>query len=521
MNQGRADDWFVTPEFSGLDALTRCSGLLSVLGATYLGQDILKDETRRRKTINRVVLAMSSCDIIYSCFGPILGTLMVPSHESILHSMGNQSTCNLQGMISTWFLTSSLGYQVELALTYSLIVTNGYSDERLRKIEPLLLLPPLVLGFMFGIIPFMLSAYNFNGTNQCMIYGEPMSCTSIGSDINCARGDSWRELFFILMGTIASMNGVIGYLMYNLYKKVINKEREADQFRFTLAESNSSRRALSRAAGWQGLWFSASYFITIFPSFGASLVGFAFGTKIPYWLGLLSVFTLNCLGLSNAIVYVRPRYAKFKKDHSDLGFLCCCYYVLLRKQFSGSSSRRSRTNDSEDDTDVLASIQEGMRRICSYVMRRGSENRIKETEVMGENSRRVSIRTNERKVDNQLCNNLDNEGMKDFDEHRSFHAGDSSKTSTLTILTPNDDEYFLTMKREDDIENGAFGCFPIMCTGNSDISDELIGSKLEQQDEDETNPQVVPEGVMEFERRCSGLFMPDEFAANLLSEIEE
>ena len=513
MNHGRDDDWFVKPEFRVLDALTRFSGLMSVLGASYITQDILKDESRRRKTINRVVLAMSSCDLIYSCFGPILGTLMVPSNENILHSMGSKSTCNLQGLISTWFLTSSLGYQVELALTYSLIVTHGYSDDRLRKIEPILLLPPLVFGLMFGIIPFAFSGYNFNGTSQCMVYGEPLSCTSFGSDIECVRGEYWKEYFFVLIGIMISMNGVICYLMYSLYKKVLKKEKEADQFRFTLAETPPPRRILSRAAGWQGLCFSASYFITTFPSFGASLVGFAFNKQIPYFLGLLSVFTINFLGFSNAIVYLRPRYAKFKKDHPDMGIFCCCYYVLLRKQYSRISPRWNRNSDSVENINALGSIQDRMRRISIFTMKWGSRNHI-DTEDTGEHnvpSRRVSIKGNEGKIDNQLCENLDAEEMRDFDEHRSFHVEDS-KTS---LFTPNDDESFLTMKRTDCIERG-LGFVPAMCTWS--VS-EMLGPKVEKQ-EDETIPPMVSEGVTEFERRCSGLFIPDDFMESLSSETE-
>ena len=123
-----------------LAAVGRTAGIFSMLGAGILINDIMKDSVRRTRSKDRLLLLMSCCDFLFSFFGPILGALMIPA-DSIPGALGNQVTCDIQGFIYMAGSSASSGFNVSLAAVYLLIVKFNFSEDKLKKIEPILLYP--------------------------------------------------------------------------------------------------------------------------------------------------------------------------------------------------------------------------------------------------------------------------------------------------------------------------------------------------------------------------------------------
>ena len=82
---------------SGYRTFLRIAGTLSVLGAGYIMQDIVKDAARRKATKNRIILLMSACDFLNQLFHSVIGPAMVPKGIGVPGAVGNQLTCDIQG----------------------------------------------------------------------------------------------------------------------------------------------------------------------------------------------------------------------------------------------------------------------------------------------------------------------------------------------------------------------------------------------------------------------------------------
>ena len=340
---------------------------MSMVGATYILQDILKNKKRRNESIKRIVVAMSISDLICCFIGPFLGSLMIDEAEVQVWgqgTMGNRTTCTIQGFLLTTFLTSSYAYNTTLSVCHLLMIRYGFNDRRLRTLEPYLLYPPFILGLIFAILPLFFQAYHFDSVAGpvCMISAIPIGCDRSDSDTECVQGQYRKILYWTFTGVVCVLNGVTGLSMFLLYRSVLEQQRKGERYSFRRLNSNTLRRSsvragrgvgadlgagagagagvggrsrrfslrrnslvaprrtLSSTIGRQGLWYSASFFITLFPSLIVAVISFVFEAKVPYWLAIVAGLTLPMVGFANAIVYARPRYVKLRIDFPHLGF---------------------------------------------------------------------------------------------------------------------------------------------------------------------------------------------------------
>ena len=343
---------------------------MSMVGATYILQDILKSKRRRNESIKRIVVAMSISDFICCFIGPFLGSLMVDKAEVQVWgqgTMGNRTTCTIQGFLLTTFLTSSYAYNTTLAVCHLLIVRYGFNDERLRSLEPYLLYPPFILGLIFAILPLFFQAYHFDSVAGpvCMISAIPIGCDRSDSDTECVQGQYRKTLYWTFTGVVCVLNGVTGISMFMLYRSVLEQQRKKEKYSFrrlstlrrqsvregrglgsdvgagvggrssTFSLRRSSLtaprgRTLSSTVGRQGLWYSASYFLTLFPALIVAIISFIFEAKVPYWLAIVAGLTLPMVGFANAIVYARPTYVKLRTDFPHLGFGRSVIHIIRR-----------------------------------------------------------------------------------------------------------------------------------------------------------------------------------------------
>jgi hypothetical protein len=160
------ETWLNSSERRFLVIVVKVVGILTILGAGYIIQDIAKDAARRKPTKNRIMLFMSSCDFLNAFVTSVIGKAMVPKGIGIGVSgaVGNQLTCDVQGFLTFVTGAASALYNVSLALCYLLTVRYEYSDERLRVLEPYFLYLPIIVCLVIAITGLPFGIYNFNGS---------------------------------------------------------------------------------------------------------------------------------------------------------------------------------------------------------------------------------------------------------------------------------------------------------------------------------------------------------------------
>ena len=119
----------------------------------------------------------------------------------------------------------------------------------------------------------------------------------------------------------------------------------------------------------QGLWYSGAFLLTFFPQL-LLLLG------IPFWAQLLFVsLPFNLIGFSNAVIYVRPRFLVFRREHPDLGVASSIWHTLartrpVRREQNMLTSRTSTAYSSSSNWQVaLPSTESSLAAVGSTVER--------------------------------------------------------------------------------------------------------------------------------------------------------
>ena len=184
-NRARIEDRL---DSSGYRTFLRIAGTLSVLGAGYIIQDIVKNAARRKATKNQIILFMSACDFLNQFFYSVIGPAMVPKGIGVPGAVGNQFTCDIQGFLAYVTGAASGLYNVSLAICYLLMVRYRNTDEQLRKLEPYFSYPPIIMCLLMSIAGLPCQIYNFGGGLTCFIGASPIDCDNVESPIECERG---------------------------------------------------------------------------------------------------------------------------------------------------------------------------------------------------------------------------------------------------------------------------------------------------------------------------------------------
>ena len=270
---------------------------------------------------------------------------MVPSSIDVPGAAGNNTTCTIQGLMILLFAAASVFYNVELAIFYLLIVRYDYSDDSLRKLEPWFLVMPLLLSGVISIPGLFVQVYNFEGTSNCYISASPYKCDEMDS-IECDRGEPYAQYQTLLCAFLLILSGcIIIFSMALMYATILEQDRSNDQFRFSsqssvslsrvnrvvltqrssLRSSSAARptRNLSNTMRSQGLWYSGAFLFSFLPEALSSF-------SDNYYFHIFVALTVNMIGFSNALIYVRPRFLKFRRDYPNVRIILSFWHVLCR-----------------------------------------------------------------------------------------------------------------------------------------------------------------------------------------------
>uniref|UniRef100_A0A7S3L8K6 G-protein coupled receptors family 1 profile domain-containing protein n=1 Tax=Amphora coffeiformis TaxID=265554 RepID=A0A7S3L8K6_9STRA len=149
--------------------LPKLTGAISMTFSSLIIYSILGKNRRHKSHVyDRLILGISIADLLGS-FGMFLSTWPIPSsNNNTLWAMGNQTTCNLQGLFTQGATSASAIYSAMLTFYFLLVARFQWKHQRLKRYEWCFHIVPIVWGTGTSIASIPLRLYN-NANLWCYI----------------------------------------------------------------------------------------------------------------------------------------------------------------------------------------------------------------------------------------------------------------------------------------------------------------------------------------------------------------
>jgi hypothetical protein len=138
--------------------LQRIMGTISLIGSSYVIQDVLRNEQKRKHTFHRLMVGLSFSDILSSFFVHILSTSPMPKGYHVF-AVGNVATCDAQGFIVYLCTFVTTLYNCSLATYYLVQLKYNWINRRIKALEKWLHIVPWSVGLVMAIIALIFKMY--------------------------------------------------------------------------------------------------------------------------------------------------------------------------------------------------------------------------------------------------------------------------------------------------------------------------------------------------------------------------
>lgn len=321
---------------------------LSVLGSLYISRQILKSPTRRGEVLSRILLGLSLYDISTST-ALFMGTWPIPrGAPGVFMASGNDATCAAHGFFVQLGVGTPL-YNASLATYYFLAVRLGWKEHQLRRAEPLLHLVPVAFSFGTAIYSAASGLYA-NSNLWCWVDTSKDSAYRLAF----MYGPVWASMIIITI----EMAAIVAHVL--LIERRTRKYRPPGEGARTSvvgrsepgtanpAGASGSRGSAKRNGGGggatkkvmtQALFYVFAFYMTwLFPSW-TRMSQMIHGSS-PFWPIALFCIFYPMQGFLNCLVYLRPRYLKYRRDHPDYNIIQAAR-AIPRSSFVGAIRRSS------------------------------------------------------------------------------------------------------------------------------------------------------------------------------------
>jgi len=304
--------------------ISRSMASISVICSCYIITDLI---IHRKKKLfannvmtNRIIFGVSLYDLLYSFTVWILFSFPMRTGTS-LGSMGNITTCTIQGFFAQVAIIGSVSFNVSLSICYVLIVTYGWNSTRLMKMQHAFLTAPVLLSVILAIPPLFDNSYNFNVFN-CQIAPHPFLCDPTEGDpampSYCERGRNSK--IFVTMSLVVTFSaGIINVVsMIALYRFVLQQETRSNRHVFDGNEDRSAQNTYSKRVAVQGVFYFIAFALAWWDYYFYFIYVMIYPTSpIPIWCNYTTVVFVPLQGFFNAFVYLRPRYVAHRRNASS------------------------------------------------------------------------------------------------------------------------------------------------------------------------------------------------------------
>ncbi len=143
---------------------SKIASFLSMIGSTYVIQDILRDPVKRKEDIyHRVMIGVSASDFIVA-FAYFLGTWPMPKGQH-LFAIGNEGSCGAAGFLTVigWLLSPL--YNCSLAMYYLLQLKYSLTEQRMKAIEKWFHILPWMVALIAAFVALFTNGLGMLGLN--------------------------------------------------------------------------------------------------------------------------------------------------------------------------------------------------------------------------------------------------------------------------------------------------------------------------------------------------------------------
>jgi hypothetical protein len=330
LNEAQQKSIAIVPKFSAV---------LGIIGSSLIIMEVLYlDRSKLKRVYHRLLLAMSVYDM-FAAFAYFISTWPTPiGTENVAFASGTTQTCVWQGFVIQFGVISTLTYMC-VAIYFLLVISYSWKEEDIRKwAEPCFYILPLTVALVTTSTSVALDLFN-NANQWCWIAPFPKDCNqsyNSGGETNCERGDNaeiYRFAFYygwvwfaILVATIAMLGLYITF--WRLERA--NAKYGARQMLATGETSAASstprqqrpptKASKSRQVAMQGVWFVGAFYVALLPGTLNRLVQLVFDKSV-FVLSVLHCIFGPARGMWNFLVYIRPRYLKYRESNPQAGFI--------------------------------------------------------------------------------------------------------------------------------------------------------------------------------------------------------
>jgi len=228
------------------------TALLSICGSLGIVLKVLFNERRRKKTMHRIMMGMSICDILASIWY-FTSTWAIPAGtlswfgdgetEKIFWAAGDQNgiSCSFAGFFNQFAVATPI-YNSTLAVFYLLVVNYGWKDKRISKIEWLFHAIPVGYALITSIFAVAADLYGHVEWTCWILPGElfdeTQELTPIQSKFQMIQ---WLFLFGVVWTCII----VVTVIFVILYRKMKSLERIMSRYSYSSTTSAGLRSIVS------------------------------------------------------------------------------------------------------------------------------------------------------------------------------------------------------------------------------------------------------------------------------------
>jgi len=349
-----------------LSLLQMLSAILSLIGSCTIVFKILRSlyHTHTTTPYDRIMLGLSSCDVVASFMFAVTPFLLPGETSQRIWAMGNESSCQLLGLLTQLAYLWSIWYNCILSFYYLLTVRFKVKREDFfRRYEIWMHLSGMIFFPITAFTGYFAKWYGEQAlVMQCWIRYVPTDCDNSG---NCLG--NMTEIVGYIYGAIPMVITLLAIIINNaiIYSFVRKSllaspscpSQDGDIENISVSENlERIRKRLTKETAIQGFLYVSTFLLTASPTFILVVLDGSFGYDLDekaqiYPLLVLYAMVAPLQGFFNVFIYVKPSFNRFRIAHPDAPM----WFVVKQALFESKIPRMSVAGMSVDPK-VLSAI---------------------------------------------------------------------------------------------------------------------------------------------------------------------
>eukprot|EP00591_Stephanopyxis_turris_P018370 CAMPEP_0195539374 /NCGR_PEP_ID=MMETSP0794_2-20130614/50019_1 /TAXON_ID=515487 /ORGANISM="Stephanopyxis turris, Strain CCMP 815" /LENGTH=383 /DNA_ID=CAMNT_0040673399 /DNA_START=100 /DNA_END=1251 /DNA_ORIENTATION=+ len=314
---------------------------ISLIASLFMIIDILRSSKKLASSYHRIILGMTIC-VLLSWASIVVGDWNW-GFETDNNGPINKPLCMMNRFLSIFYV-SAVMYNVILSIYYFLVVKCNWSKARIRNIEPWL--------HIFAI------GWGLTAASIVVILAEANGEFDAGLCIKINEVSIYVYMIPMWLAIIA-----VTVLNLIVYWKIRTQERLNERYRFNTRQGERPSRKLSRRAKKQGILYVCPFYVTLIPWTISLTYIFYEETGYGDFAAYLTVAICGPLqGFFNFLVYITPRYLKYRKSRPESSFLQVIGQTLRRTL----CFRNVHQDSDEPESSFLQVIGQTLRRTLCF-----------------------------------------------------------------------------------------------------------------------------------------------------------